>query len=439
LQTTRLFRHGLAAFVPPLPSLVALSDSLMSPANIVGASDNTGTKMTAMQKFSEAFRQWRKLLNEIEHPSTGVWTDQGLTSSHSRAIYGTFGALTAVFIVAVSFSGEPITLTLSYQWPRITGYLCFFATVGPGLLFAKRWKKKYGNNPDGGVIFLWMLATVMTGLTAGHLTLWGLSSYMPLLEGEELKFYEFLKPYLTYLPEYLMTALVVSMSLRYFKVGKWQRRLDEEKLKREAAEHGQALAQAQLKLLQAQIEPHFLFNTLASVQHLVRKDPPRADFLLSQLIRYLREAMPDIRGMGSTMGREFGLVEAYLNIVRIRLDGRLEIKVNIPPELADISFPALIVQTLVENAIKHGIEPKPGPVNIYVTASEATIEGKKFIDVCVSDDGVGFGVAETMGSGIGLRNIRERLAGLYGPSARLDITNAMPSGVRATVRIPGRI
>ena len=78
-------------------------------------------------------------------------------------------------------------------------------------------------------------------------------------------------------------------------------------------------------------------------------------------------------------------------------------------------------------------------MNIYVTASEATIEGKKFIDVCVSDDGVGFGVAETMGSGIGLRNIRERLAGLYGPSARLDITNAMPSGVRATVRIPGRI
>ena len=408
----------------------------MSLANIVGTSDNPGTKMKALQKFSEAYRQWRKLMSEIEHPSTGVWNQEGLTPSHSRAIYGFIGALVAVFLIAWSYSGGP--MTLSNQWPGIAGSLCICATMAPGLLFVKRWKKKYGNHPDGGAIFLWMLATVMTGLTAGHLTLWGLSSYMPILEGEELKFYEFLKPYLTYLPEYLMTALVVGMSLRYFNVGKWQRRLDEEKLKREAAEHGQALAQAQLKMLQAQIEPHFLFNTLASVQHLVRKDPPRADFLLSQLIRYLREAMPDIRGMGSTLGRDFGLAEAYLNIVKIRLDGRLEIKVSIPPELADISFPVLIVQTLVENAIKHGIEPKPGPVHIEVTATETTVDGKHFIDACVSDDGVGFGVAETMGTGVGLRNIRERLAGLYGPSARLDITNAMPSGVRATVRIPGR-
>jgi LytS/YehU family sensor histidine kinase len=175
---------------------------------------------------------------------------------------------------------------------------------------------------------------------------------------------------------------------------------------------------------------------LASVQHLVRKDPPRADFLLSQLIRYLREAMPDFRGMGSTLGREFGLAEAYLNIVKIRLDGRLEIKVNIAHELADTSFPVLIVQTLVENAIKHGIEPKPGPVHIDVTASETTVEGKKFIDVSVSDDGVGFGAADTMGTGVGLRNIRERLAGLYDSSASLSIAEVQPSGVCATVRIP---
>ncbi len=327
-------------------------------------------------------------------------------------------------------------LSMTHEWGFITYALCLGATVAPGIVFIQVWGTRYGRETDGGHFLGWAAATVVTGLTAGHLTLWGLSSYMPNLEGQELKFYQEVSQYMTFFPELFMGLLVLSVYVRLLYVGKWQRRLDFEILKRESAEHGQALAQAQLKMLQAQIEPHFLFNTLASVQHLVRKDPPRADFLLSQLIRYLREAMPDIRGMGSTLGREFGLVEAYLNIVRIRLDGRLEIKVTIPPELADISFPVLIVQTLVENAIKHGIEPKPGPVHIDVNASETTVEGKKFIDVSVSDDGVGFGTAETMGTGVGLRNIRERLAGLYGSSACLSIAEVQPSGVCATVRIP---
>ena len=392
--------------------------------------------MTAMQKFSGAFRKWRKLLNEIEHPSTGVWNEQGLTASHLRAFYGTLFAVMAAFIIAVSYSGVP--MNISHYWSVIQVNVCLWATIAPAVLLGQVWSKRYGRETDRGKFSVVTIATVITGLTTGHLTLWGLSGYMPVLEGRELKSYEFLTPYMTFLPEVAIALLVLATYGRLVYIGQWQRRLDEEKLKREAAEHGQALAQAQLKMLQAQIEPHFLFNTLATVQHLVRKDPPRADFLLSQLIRYLREAMPDIRGMGSTLGREFGLAEAYLNIVKIRLDGRLEIKVNIAHELADISFPVLIVQTLVENAIKHGIEPKPGPVHIEVTATETTVDGKHFIDACVSDDGVGFGVAETMGTGVGLRNIRERLAGLYGPSARLDITNAMPSGVRATVRIPGR-
>ena len=281
--------------------------------------------------------------------------------------------------------------------------------------------------PTGEAFTRWALASTVLGLSVGHLCIYLFDTFLP---------YDLVMFRLDFEPEFFTALIVVVAYFGKFRRGQWQKRLDFEILKREAAEHGQALAQAQLKMLQAQIEPHFLFNTLASVQHLVRKDPPRADFLLSQLIRYLREAMPDIRSMGSTLGREFGLAEAYLNIVQIRLDGRLEIKVTIPHELADISFPALIVQTLVENAIKHGIEPKPGPVHIDVTASELMVEGKQFIDVCVSDDGVGFGVAETMGTGVGLRNIRERLAGLYGTSARLCITEVKPSGVCATVRIP---
>ena len=460
MQTTRLFRQGLAAFVPPLPSLVALSDSLKSNANIVEASIDSIAYMTAFQRFSEACRQWRKLVLEYMNLNSDVWNERRVTARHQRAIWW--------FAVATSGVNLLFWWRLGLMWVLIEALLCMIATFAPVivLLVILRAMRRNGRNLDGSPKLpgpsslidedfwsLWaalspaeragaglLMATgVLVSLAAGHMSLWGWRSYvLPLLGRREFIISGWANQYISFIPEFFWASIVAMGLLRFLYGHRWQRRLDEEKLKREAAEQGQALAQAQLKLLQAQIEPHFLFNTLASVQHLVRKDPPRADFLLSQLIRYLREAMPDIRGMGSTLGREFGLAEAYLNIVKIRLDGRLEIKVNIAQELADVSFPVLIVQTLVENAIKHGIEPKPGPVHIDVTATETMVEGKQFIDVCVSDDGVGFGVAETMGSGIGLRNIRERLAGLYGPNARLDITNVMPSGVCATVRIPGR-
>ena len=420
--------------------------------------------MTALKRFSEAYRQWRKLIGEATNLNSDASNQRRLTSKHVGAIW----LVNAVIFPPAFWIALFIARREDLTWVMIEALSCAVAVSAPSLLglvvvlairrigsyidgnpqmqgssnldYNARWDN-WGAPPHTERVpwGLTMSTLVLASMTVGHISLWGLRSYvLPVLEGRELARYQMASPYVTFIPEVLGVWLIAIPLLRFLYSHRWQRRLDEEKLKREAAEHGQALAQAQLKLLQAQIEPHFLFNTLASVQHLVRKDPPRADFLLSQLIRYLREAMPDFRGMGSTLGREFGLAEAYLHIVRIRLDGRLEIKVTIPPELADISFPALIVQTLVENAIKHGIEPKPGPVNIYVTASETTVEGKQFVDVCVSDDGVGFGVAETMGTGVGLRNIRERLAGLYGPSARLDITNAMPSGVRATVRIPGR-
>ena len=414
--------------------------------------------MTALKRFSEAYRQWPKLVLEHMNLNSDVRNERRMTARHRRAAWW--------FAVATSGVNLLFWWRLGLLWVLIEVFWCLIATFAPIVVLVVILRAIGRNGPslDGSPKLpgpsslineefwshwpalspaeragagLVMATGVLVSLAAGHMSLWGWRSYvLPLLGRREFLISEWANQYISFFPEVFWTIVFATLLVRFLYGHRWQRRLDEEKLKREAAEHGQALAQAQLKLLQAQIEPHFLFNTLASVQHLVRKDPPRADFLLSQLIRYLREAMPDFRGMGSTLGREFGLAEAYLHIVRIRLDGRLEIKVTIPPELADISFPALIVQTLVENAIKHGIEPKPGPVHIYVTASEATVEGKKFIDVCVSDDGVGFGVAETMGTGVGLRNIRERLAGLYGSSASLSIAEVQPSGVCATVRIP---
>ena len=417
-----------------------------------------GMGLTRRQQVSEYFRQFRWMLNASGNPFSDAYVQRRVTSRHIRAtwwgyavvftscgffllLFGRFFALTWVLIevgscVAAMYASAVLPTVIAIRRnPKLRGIpvSTVFAAISnvAGTPPARQAASGLAN-----------ARVLLTMLVVGHICMWVLRSYaLTVLQGRELLRYRMLSPYVTFFfPEVFMA---IGMAIGYGGTllqsllrHRWQRRLDEERLRRESAEHGQALAQAQLKMLQAQIEPHFLFNTLASVQHLVRKDPPRADFMLSQLIRYLREAMPDIRGIGSTLGREFGLAEAYLNIARIRLDGRLEIKVNTPPELTDISFPALIVQTLVENAIKHGIEPKPGPVHIEVTANETTVEGRQFIDVCVSDDGVGFGTAETMGTGVGLRNIRERLAGLYGSSASLSIAEVQPSGVCAIVRIP---
>lgn len=196
-------------------------------------------------------------------------------------------------------------------------------------------------------------------------------------------------------------------------------------------ERERALAQAQLAVLQAQIEPHFLFNTLANVQYLVRKDGAGADQLLEQLIRYLRLAMPTLRAEQSTLGVEMDLAAAYLQMARIRTGGRIAATVVMPEQLRRVPFPPALVLTLVENAIKHGVEPKPGPGLVEV---EARMDGDALV-VEVRDDGVGLGGAATAGTGVGLRNIRGRLATLYPGRARLSIAGRLPEGVVASIAL----
>jgi hypothetical protein len=198
-------------------------------------------------------------------------------------------------------------------------------------------------------------------------------------------------------------------------------------LERNAEAQERKLLEGRLKTLQAQIEPHFLYNTLANAQALISKNPADAGAMLTSLIRYLREALPKMREKASTLRQEFALAEAYLNIARIRFGGRLSFDVNLPDDLAATEFPPLIVQTLVENALKHGVEPKAGPAHIAIRAS---IDGGALV-ITVTDDGVGFGSKQ--GSGVGLRNTRERLKAVYGNGAKLELAPNEPAGVRATV------
>jgi signal transduction histidine kinase len=187
--------------------------------------------------------------------------------------------------------------------------------------------------------------------------------------------------------------------------------------------------QAELKLLQAQVEPHFLFNTLANLRFLVQTQSPHALPMLDHLIHYLRTALPEIRAESSTVGREIELARAYLEILRIRMGGALEIATEVPPDLAKVAFPPLMLLTLVENAIKHGIAPVGrGRIELRVTR-----EGDRLL-MRVEDDGRG--LAEPIGQGVGLGNVRERLRAIHGQSARLDLTGRAGGGTVATIAVP---
>jgi len=187
--------------------------------------------------------------------------------------------------------------------------------------------------------------------------------------------------------------------------------------------------QAELKLLQAQVEPHFLFNTLANIRHLVQTGSPDAVVMLDHLIHYLRTALPEIRAESSTLGREADLARAYLEILRIRMGGTLTFTIDVPSELAREPFPPLMLITLVENAIKHGVAPQ-GRGRVDIRAAQ---QGDR-IRVIVEDDGRG--LQEPIGQGIGLANVRERLRAIFGAGASLSLSGRDGPGTRAVIEVP---
>ncbi|HEY2628280.1 MAG TPA: histidine kinase [Usitatibacter sp.] len=205
-----------------------------------------------------------------------------------------------------------------------------------------------------------------------------------------------------------------------------------ESKKREAEYHrmSQQVTEAKLSALQAQVEPHFLYNTLASVQALTEVDPSQANLMTGHLIQYLRNALPKMRESVSTVGQEIELVRAYLNILQMRMGKRLAFEIDVPAELMDTTFPPLMLPSLVENAIKHGLEPLREGGSIRISASS---EGN-VLRLVVTDTGKGFG--DSLGSGVGLTNIRERLAALYGDKGKLTLEAAEPHGVTATLEVP---
>jgi len=194
------------------------------------------------------------------------------------------------------------------------------------------------------------------------------------------------------------------------------------------------LMQAQMATLQAQVEPHFLFNTLALIGQLIETDPKEAARVHGNLIEYLRASLPQMRGGGGgTLGKQVELARAYLAIMQARMKERLTVRFEVPDFLGSAPFPPMMLVTLIENAIKHGLEPKVAGGTIVVRArvEVATLH----VDVC--DDGVGINLHA--GEGVGLANIRERLALLFGKDAELAIEIPPGGGACVSIRLPYRM
>jgi signal transduction histidine kinase len=194
------------------------------------------------------------------------------------------------------------------------------------------------------------------------------------------------------------------------------------------------LSEARMAAMQAQVEPHFLFNTLASVEHLIETDPPRASAMQRTLIQYLRAVIPQMRdaNLTTSLGREVDMVTSYLDLLKMRMEERLTVDIQIPDGLRSAAFPPMMLQSMVENAIKHGLECKPEGGHLSVKAEIADSK----LRVTVADNGVGFGVVPSKGTGLGLSNIRERLKLLHGEAGQLHIAANIPSGVIATIEVP---
>ena len=200
----------------------------------------------------------------------------------------------------------------------------------------------------------------------------------------------------------------------------------------EEAQARRLAASSQLEMLRRQIEPHFLFNTLATIRRLHETDPEQGQHVLGRLFHYMSSTLGDAKDQRSTLGDEIDLVVAYLEVCASRMTGRLLVGAELDLSLRALDFPPLVLATLAENAIKHGVFPQDGgAITISARRDGAMVE------VALADDGVGLS-GEGGGAGLGLANIVERLRLLYGPSARFELKANVPRGVRAVVRIPAR-
>ena len=237
--------------------------------------------------------------------------------------------------------------------------------------------------------------------------------------------------------EQFFTSFVISLVISLFISILWKRRADELTAMIALAEEQErvvtaerATAEANLRALQAQIEPHFLFNTLANVTSLIQNQPEDAKRMLEDFIAYLRATLASTRSVHASLGGEFEMMQSFLSILKIRMGERLQAHLDLPRELQSAMVPPMLLQPLIENAIKHGLEPKVEGGSLTLSAER---RGES-LRISIVDTGLGF--SDKPSNGIGLKNVRERIEKLYGASGGVLIEENQPSGTRIIVTIP---
>lgn len=232
----------------------------------------------------------------------------------------------------------------------------------------------------------------------------------------------------------LLLTAGVSAAITFFF---YARARDQARLRRIAEAERQA-AEARLKLLETQIEPHMLFNTLANLRVLITLDPPRAQDMLDRLIDYLRATLSGSRNSSHALSAEFSRLADYLALMQVRMGARLQVQFDLPEALADLPVPPLLLQPLVENAIQHGLEPHKAGGTLWLSAR---LDGEDLL-LSVADNGRGLGdgvathAGRAPGTGFGLTQVRERLHTLCGAAAQLTLTARDQGGTLAQVRLP---
>ena len=275
------------------------------------------------------------------------------------------------------------------------------------------------NWPGWGVMGPWIVVSAVIGYYLGH-TLGDLltgKSGLPAQSPRAL---------------FLVLAVTLAVSIGCSYVFYARGRMAAMEARAQAAQR--AAAEHQLKLMESQLEPHMLFNTLANLRVLIGTDPPRAQDMLDHLIAFLRATLGASRASLHPLSAEFARVADYLDLMKVRMGDRLATRFALPPELADRLVPPLLLQPLVENAIKHGLEPH---VNGGCVSVSARLEGTQLV-LTVRDTGRGLAEPASQGSRFGLQQVRERLSTLYGSAATLALAPAADAdgGTLATVRIP---
>ncbi|MBT9595044.1 MAG: histidine kinase [Vitreoscilla sp.] len=349
-------------------------------------------------------------------PTAELWPDTLKGVLRAIAVAAVFWAFAATLLYLLSPGLD--------TWPRLMVFHeCVGMTMVACVLLLRRARAFSRFQP----MARWSLTGVVaipTGFIVGH-------QFAFLVLGEPLRMVGYMS--VSLIPV-VFTLLVGGVGLHYYAT--------REQLAKEAAARSEAqrlAVDAQLRLLRAQLEPHMLFNTLANLRSLVREDVDRAESMIDQLIVYLRSALAASQTESVALSSEFAQLRAYLDIMALRMGPRLSFRLELPADLEATQVPPMLLQPLVENAIKHGLEPKVGPGNIEVVA-RATPAG---VEIRINDSGLGLPAdeedqpaARSADASYGLQHVRDRLQAVYGPAARLRLERCHPTGVSALVFIP---